>query len=172
MAGWWWESRDNERSHKLSMVILNYFFRRRFERVPRRRPLERLRRRLRQKVGLRCRVAKARDQRQDGGLREGPAHQKLSRVELDWTAPICRLHIWVPIAHVEDAHSLCKGKYRCTTDHLFNWFGFNQSNKSVDNLNIALQASKTGQPYSKYFPLQSKWVFSGTCSVVLPRGAS
>ena len=27
---------------------------------------------------------------------------------------------------------LCKGKYHCTTDLLFDWFGFNETIKSVD----------------------------------------
>ena len=36
----------------------------------------------------------------------------------------------------ENTHLLCKAKYPCTTDLLFDWFGFHQTSKSVVNPTI------------------------------------
>ena len=56
-----------------------------------------------------------------------------------------------------------KGKYHCTTDLVFDWFGFDQTSKSAVDLTYAKQlnpSSKTGgQPYSDSPPYE----VSGLC---------
>ena len=39
----------------------------------------------------------------------------------------CHNHI------LENTHLLCKGKFHCTADLLFEWFGFARTSKSVVN---------------------------------------
>ena len=43
------------------------------------------------------------------------------------------------IDYLENTHLLCKGKYHCTADLLFDWFGFNQTCESVSNSSYAKQ---------------------------------
>ena len=64
----------------------------------------------------------------------------------------------------ENTHLLCKGKYHCMTDPLFDWLGFGQTSKSVCSFNSTKQLnpnqSNRRSAVQWYFPLRSKWVFS------------
>ena len=65
----------------------------------------------------------------------------------------------------ENTHLLCKGKYHCTADLLFDQLGFLQTSKSVYSFNSTKQLnpnqSNRRSAVQWYFPLRSKWVFSG-----------
>ena len=61
-----------------------------------------------------------------------------------------------PCVHVENSNLLCKGKYHCTADLLLDWFGFEQTSKSVDSFNTTKQLS----------PNQSNRV-SGSCQLFM-----
>ena len=41
------------------------------------------------------------------------------------------------LVFTENAHLLCKGKYRCWADLSFDWFGYDRKSQSVDNFNKA-----------------------------------
>ena len=60
-----------------------------------------------------------------------------------------RVHILNHNVTPENTHLLCKGKYHCTTDLLFDWFGFSWTT----GLHVCqIQTSQTGgQPYSETF---------------------
>ena len=74
--------------------------------------------------------------------------------------------------YTENTHLLCKG-YRCMADLLFDWFGFDQTCKSLSN---STQAKKLNPSQSNrrssvqwYSPLRSKWVFYALPIVKLSR---
>ena len=60
----------------------------------------------------------------------------------------------------ENTHLLCKGKYHCTADLQFDWFGFDQTCTSLSNSTLAKQLdpnqSNRRSAIQRYFPLQSK----------------
>ena len=43
--------------------------------------------------------------------------------------------------HTENTHLLCKGKYHCTAELLFDWLVFGQTSKSVYNFNSTKQVN-------------------------------
>ena len=64
----------------------------------------------------------------------------------------------------ENTHLLRKGKYHCTTDFLFDWFGFGQTSKSVDSF-ITTKPQNPNKFNRRSvvqwkLPLLSNWVFS------------
>ena len=67
---------------------------------------------------------------------------------------------------LENTRLLCKGKYDCMADLLFDRLGFGQTSKSVDSFNSTKQLnpnqSNRRSAVQWYFPLQSNWVFSAT----------
>ena len=69
-----------------------------------------------------------------------------------------------PIIYPENTHLLHKGKYHCTTDLLFGLFKFDQRVNLffIQHMQSSWnQSNKTGgQPYSEYFPLPNKLIFS------------
>ena len=68
------------------------------------------------------------------------------------------------IVKPENTHLLCKGKYHCTADLLFDQLGFGQTSKSVHSFNSTKQLNPNQSNRSAvqwYFLSQSKWVFSG-----------
>ena len=71
----------------------------------------------------------------------------------------------------ENTHLLHKGKCHCMADLLFDWFGFDQTCKSLSNSTQAKQLNLNWSNRSSAiqwdFPLQSKWVFSGCIFVFL-----
>ena len=60
----------------------------------------------------------------------------------------------------ENTHLLCKGKYHCTADLLFDQLGFGQRRKSVYSFVSTKQLnpnqSNMRSAVQRYFPLQSK----------------
>ena len=68
----------------------------------------------------------------------------------------------------ENTHLLRKGKYHCAAgDLLFDWFGFDQSCKSLSNSTQTkqlnpYQSNRRSAAIQWYIPSQSKWVFSGS----------
>ena len=65
----------------------------------------------------------------------------------------------------ENTHLLCKWKNHCTADLLFDRLGVGQTSKSVYSFNSTKQLnpnqSNRTSAVQWYFPLRSKWVFSG-----------
>ena len=59
----------------------------------------------------------------------------------------------------KDLRLLCKGKDDCMADLLFQWIGFNQTNKSFANVYVAMQLNPIQTNGKSYFPLWSKWLF-------------
>ena len=62
-------------------------------------------------------------------------------------------------AHPENTHLLRNGKYHHTADLLFDWFGFNQTWKSLSNSTSAksnwiLSSQTVGQPHSDTSPYE------------------
>ena len=64
----------------------------------------------------------------------------------------------------ENTHLLCKGKYHCTADLLFDQWRFGQTSKSLYSYNLTKQLipnqSNRRSDIQWYFPIRSKWVFS------------
>ena len=68
--------------------------------------------------------------------------------------------------HSENTQLLCKGKYHCTADLLFDRLGFGQTSKSVYSFNSTKQLNPNRRSAVQwYFPLQSNWVFSVAFSI-------
>ena len=61
------------------------------------------------------------------------------QVRYDSRVVIYERKLFIRLA-TENNHLLCKGKYHCMTDLLFEWFGFNQTSKYVVN------STKSNQP--------------------------
>ena len=63
----------------------------------------------------------------------------------------------------EKSHLLFKGKYHCTNDLPFDWFGFDQTCKSLSNSTWAKQLNPNQSNRRSfvqwYSPVWSKWVF-------------
>ena len=66
------------------------------------------------------------------------------------------------ILFLENTHLLCKGKYQCMANFLFDWFGFDQTWKSLSNSTQVKQLkpnqSNRRSAVQWYFP--QWWVFS------------
>ena len=78
-----------------------------------------------------------------------------------WTAfrPNIVSYKWIYFIYgPENTHLLCKGKYQCTADLLFDWFGFscflNWNYKQICLFGQILMGQTGGQPNSDIFPCE------------------
>ena len=70
-----------------------------------------------------------------------------------------------PLDITENSHILCKGRYHCATDLLLDWFGFNQTCKSLSNSTQAKQTGQMGgQAYSETSPYEER-TFRWQCAL-------
>ena len=79
------------------------------------------------------------------------------------------------ILGAENTYLLCKGKYHCMADLLFDRLGFGQTSKSVYSFNSTKQLnpnqSKRRSAVQWYFPLRSKWVFPAVVHLHLQKSS-